>query len=297
MIIVITGPTCVGKTELSIKLAKQLNGEIINCDSTQIYKTLNIATAKVTIEEQQKIKHHLIDQKEITEDYTVCDYQKDARQIINQIIKKNKTPILVGGTGLYIKAALYDYKFNQEDVPTSTEFLTNQQLYDKLTKLDPNHNIHINNKKRLQRALEYTINSHQQYSQKEKTNTLLYDTIFIGLTTDRNILYEKINKRVDKMINNGLLEEAKMIYDSNIRTKAVITPIGYKELFPYFENKQTLTECLEKIKQSSRRYAKKQYTWFNNQMQIKWFEVDYNNFNKTIQEVSNYTNEIINKEM
>ena len=287
MVIVILGPTAVGKTKMSIELAKLLNGEIINVDSTQIYKNLDIATAKIKDEEKENILHHLFDIKDITEDYTVYDYQKDCRNKIAEILKKNKIPILVGGTGLYIKAALYDYKFNDE-VNNQFEDLTNEEIYNKLKELDENIDIHINNRKRLVRALNYCLNNNLKFSEKEKTDKLLYDTIFIGLTTERNILYDRINKRVDVMVKDGLLEEAKKIYDSNIRTKAVMTPIGYKELFPYFENKKSLEECLDLIKQNSRKYAKRQYTWFNNQMKVNWFNVDFDNFDNTIKEVYNY---------
>ena len=232
MVIVITGPTAVGKTKLSIELAKKLNGEIINADSTQIFKDLDIATAKVTREEMENIPHHLIDIKEIIEDYTVFDYQKDCRNKIEEIESKGKIPILVGGTGLYIKAALYDYQFNIE-IKTEEEYLnySDEELYQMLIKVDPNTDIHPNNRKRVVRALNYYKENKIPMSQKEKTDKLLYDAVFIGLTTDRESLYERINKRVDVMLEQGLLEEAKNIYNTNIRTKAVMTPIGYKELF------------------------------------------------------------------
>lgn len=209
MVIVITGPTCVGKTKLSIELAKKLNGEVINADSTQVYKNLDIATAKITEEEKENISHHLFDIKDITEDYTVCDYQKDARLKINEILSRGKVPIMVGGTGLYIKAALYDYEFEPEEKELLNDYngLTNAELYDRLTKLDSNHNIHINNRKRLVRALNYITSTNKKYSEKEKTDKLLYNTVFIGLTTNRSILYDKINNRVDKMIKLGLLSQ------------------------------------------------------------------------------------------
>ena len=287
-VICIVGPTGVGKTKLSIELAKIYNGEIINADSTQVYKGLDIATAKVTEEEKENIKHHLFDIKEITEDYTVYDYQRDARNKIEELIKNDKTPILVGGTGLYIKACLYDYKFEEETTKQDYSNYTNEELYNKLISIDPNTEIHINNRKRVERALDYYYSNNETISSKEKTDKLLYDVVFIGLTTDRENLYNRINKRVDVMINDGLLLEAKKIYDTNIRTKAVLTPIGYKELFPYFENESNLEECLELIKQRSRRYAKKQYTWFNNQMKINWFNTNYEDFNKTVEEIKKF---------
>jgi len=290
MVIVILGPTCVGKTKLSVELAKKINGEIINADSTQVYKGLDIATAKVTEEEKDNVPHHLFDIKDITEDYTVYDYQKDCRLCIDEILSRGKTPILVGGTGLYIKASLYDYKFNKEDSINNYDELSNEELYDRVIKLDSNNTIHKNNRKRLIRALNYMENNNVAFSSKEKTDKLLYDTLFIGLTTDRSILYDRINKRVDVMVNNGLLDEAKKVYDSNIRTKAVLTPIGYKELFPYFDGNSDLDSCLDKIRQNSRRYAKRQYTFFNHQLKVKWFDVDFNDFNNTVKDVLNYIN-------
>lgn len=284
-VIVILGPTAVGKTSLSIELAKQLNGEIINADSTQIYRDLDIATAKVTTQEMDNIKHHLINIKDISEDYTVYDYQKDARKIIDDLLSQNKTPILVGGTGLYIKACLYDYKFEEEVKNNDYKDYSNEELYIKLKNIDPNTNIHINNRKRVERALSYYENTGKLLSEKETTDKLLYDTVFIGLTTSREELYERINRRVDVMMNNGLLEEAKKIYNTGIRTKAVMTPIGYKELFKYFDNTNTLEQQVEEIKQKSRNYAKKQYTWFNNQMNVNWFDVDFKNFDNTVKEV------------
>jgi len=290
MIIVIVGPTCVGKTKLSISLAKKYNGEIINADSTQVYKGLDIATAKVTEEEKESIIHHLFDIKDISEDYTVYDYQNDCRNKIKDIISRGKTPILVGGTGLYIKAALYDYEFASENYVGDYSDLTNQELYDKLIAVDPNTEIHINNRKRVERALSYYEETGRIMSAKDKTSTILYDALFIGLTTSRDVLYDRINKRVDLMLGNGLLEEAKYLYDKGIRSKAVMTPIGYKELFMYFDGDINLEESIEMIKQRSRRYAKRQYTWFNNQMNVKWFDVDFGCFDNTVLEIESYIN-------
>lgn len=291
MIIVITGPTGVGKTKLSIELAKKLNGEIINADSTQVYQGMDIATAKVTKEEQKEVIHHLIDTKNITDLYTVFDYQNDCRKKISEIENNNKVPIIVGGSGLYIKAALYDYKFEEENnVNDDYNNHTTEELYIKLKNIDDNTDIHPNNRKRIIRALNYYNNTSLKLSAKEKSDKLLYNAIFIGLTTNRDELYDRINKRVDEMVKNGLIEEAKKMYDTNIRNKAILTPIGYKELFDYFDNKKTLEEVIEIIKQKSRRYAKRQYTWFNNQMSIKWFNVDFDNFDNTVNEVFNFIN-------
>ncbi len=285
MVIVITGPTGTGKTELSLFLAKKLKGEIVNADSTQFYKDLNIATNKVT--DKKGIVHHLFDIVDITKDYTVFDYQRDARACIADILNRGKTPILVGGSGLYIKAALYNYEFADKE-KKDYEGVSNDELYKRLLEVDPDTKIHLNNRVRVISALNYYEANRRPYSEKAKSEKLLYDTLFIGLTAERDILYYKINKRVEMMVEEGLLEEARNIYDSQIRTKAVMTPIGYKELFDYFEGKKDLNECLDLIKQKSRNYAKRQYTWFNNQMNLKWFHVDYENFDNTENDVLEY---------
>ena len=280
MILCIVGPTGVGKTKLSIELAKRYNGIVVNADSMQVYKELNIGTAKVTENEKENIKHFLFDIKEPTEMYTVYDYQKDLRNIIDN--NKDKNIIIVGGTGLYIKAGLYNYVFETEnDINNTYDNLTNEELYNLVLIKDPNTFIHINNRKRMIRFL----NKKETVKDKDK---LLYNVKFIGLTTSREILYDRINKRVDDMIKNGLIEEVKSLYDKNIRSKAIMTGIGYKELYDYFDGNISLEDAINLIKQRSRHYAKRQYTWFNNQMDIKWFDVDFDDFNNTINEVINY---------
>ena len=277
MIIVITGPTAVGKTKLSIELAKKYNAIIINCDAMQVYKDLNIGTAKVKEEEKEGIKHYLLDIKEVEEDYSVYDYQKDARNIIDN--NKDKNIIFVGGTGLYLKAALYDYRFQEENNNANTyEEYTNEELYKLVLKKNKNIDIHPNNRKRLIRYLN-------------KENTLevepkpLYNHLIIGLTTDRDKLYEIINNRVDKMFEEGLLKEVENLYNKGINSKSINTGIGYKELYKYFNKEITLEEAKELIKKNSRHYAKRQYTFFNNQLKVNWFMVDYNNFDNTINNV------------
>ena len=286
-VIVITGPTAVGKTKLSIELAKKLNGEIINADAMQVYKGLNIGTAKITEEEKENIPHYLFDIKEVEEEYSIYNYQKDCRKVIDDILRRNKTPILVGGTGLYIKAALYDYKLSEEKTNNTYDNLKTEEIYKELLKLDKDINIDKNNRRRLIRALNYYKENNTSIS-NNKTNKLLYDAIFIGLTTDREILYKKINQRVDNMIENGLLKEVKYYYDKNIKTKPLINGIGYKELYNYFDGLCSKEEAVEKIKQNSRHYAKRQYTFLNHQLNVVWFETDYNNFNNTIEKVSSY---------
>lgn len=286
-ILVITGPTAVGKTKLSIELAKKYNGEIINADAVQVYKGLDIGSAKVTEEEKEGIPHYLLSIKEVDEDYTIYHYQKDCREIIKEIQDRGKTPIIVGGTGLYIKAALYDYKLTEEKEKDTYDNLTNEELYTKLTELDKDIIIDKNNRRRLIRAINYYKENNKSIN-KNKTDKLLYDALFIGLTTDRQILYNKINKRVDKMIENGLIDEVKSFYDKGVKTKPLLNAIGYKEVYSYLDGNISKEEMIEKIKQNSRHYAKRQYTFFNHQLKIKWFETDYNDFNNTIKEVENY---------
>lgn len=234
MIYVIVGPTGVGKTKLSIMLAKKTKGIIINADSMQVYKELNIGTAKIKEEEKEGIPHYLFDIKSINEEYNAYLYQQDGRRIIEE--NKNKNIIIVGGTGLYIKALLYDYNFKEKT--------------------------------------------------KENINKKLYNFKIIGLTRDRDNLYSIINDRVDKMIEEGLLEEAKSLYKNDKESRALQTAIGYKELFEYFNGKLSLEESIDKIKQNSRHYAKRQYTFFNNQFEgIKWYNVEENSFDEILSKI------------
>lgn len=279
MILCVVGPTAVGKTKLSIELAKKYNAIIINCDAMQVYKGLDIGTAKVTKEEMEGIPHKLLDFVDVNYNYTVFDYQKDARNILKEY--KNHNIIFVGGTGLYLKAALYDYRFSIDDDNKTYDEYTNEELYDMCLKKDKNCNIHVNNRKRLIRFL----NKKDIINVEPKP---LYDIKVIGLTTDRETLYKKINERVDKMLELGLVNEVKKFYNSNIRSKALLTGIGYKEIYSYLDGKITLDEAIDLIKKNSRHYAKRQYTWFNHQMNVKWFDTCYNDFNKTILEVEEY---------
>lgn len=288
MVIVIVGPTGVGKTKLSIELAHKYNGEVINADSTQVYRSLDIATAKVTESEKEGVVHHLIDIKDVNEDYTVFDFQKDCRSCISDILSRGKTPIIVGGTGLYVKAALYDYQFDLNNRNFDYSNYSTDFLYDRLISIDSKSSIHRNNRKRIERFLSFYDSTGKLLSDKVKSSKLLYSSVFIGLTTDRDILYDRINRRVDIMVSNGLIGEAKRVYESGIRTKAIMTPIGYKELFDYFCGNSDLESCVDLIKQKSRNYAKRQYTWFNNQMSINWFNVDFNNFSNTVLDVCNF---------
>ena len=291
MIIVITGPTGVGKTKLSVELAKKYNAEIINADSVQIYKGLNIGSAKITEEEKENVTHHLFDIREVDEDYSIYNYQRDCRKLIDEITSKNKNVILVGGTGLYIKSALYDYTLDENKHNEEYEDKTTEELYQELIKLDKDIDIDRYNRRRVVRALNYYKETGKSIKENNNGNKLLYDAIFIGLTmNDRNKLYERINNRVDKMIEMGLVDEVKSFYDKGIKTKPLLSAIGYKELYQYFDGIITYEEAIDLIKKNSRRYAKRQYTFFNHQFNMKWFNVDINNFDKTINEVEEYLN-------
>ena len=283
-IIVITGPTGVGKTKLSVSLAKRINGEIINADSMQVYRGLDIGTAKITEPEKEMVPHYLFDICDVHKNYTIYNYQKDARSMINKIKRKRKTPILVGGSGLYIKAALYDYKLVNEKFHSEFNELSNEEL---LAEIKKSHDtdIHVNNRKRLVRELNKIYNHTTNTSEINKP---LYDITIIGLTMEREKLYDIINNSVDKMVNEGLIEEVKELYDKKINSNAIMTGIGYKELYKYFDNEITLEEAVNLIKKNSRNFAKRQYTFFNHQMNVKWFIANYNNFDKTIDEVEKY---------
>ena len=284
-IIVILGPTGVGKTKLSIELAKKIDAEIINGDSVAIYKDLDIGSAKPTVEERENIQHHLIDVRTVEEEYSVFDYQKDVRKLINEITSRNKRVIIVGGTGLYIKAALYDYDFDEGTTYNEYNDLSNEQILNKLKEYTEDIDIHINNRKRLIRLLNKYENNETITHNKDK---LLYPTKVIGLTTDRDYLYERINNRVDKMITNGLLDEIKSLKPYYLSSRVLNTGIGYKEFYSHLYENKSLEDTINEIKQDSRRYAKRQYTFFKHQFDTKWFEVDFNNFNNTIEEVYNY---------
>lgn len=283
MIIAIVGPTGVGKTKMSVKLAKRYDAEIISCDSMQVYKKMDVGTAKVTEVEKEGVKHHLIDIKEVWEDYSVYDYQKDARLVLDSLINRGENVVIVGGTGLYLKALLYDYKFNEVTGRKDFSCYSNEELYNMVINIDKDTKIHVNNRQRL----ESFLNNHQE-GKADLSQRLIYDAKIIGLTRPRDKLYEAIDKRVDQMVEAGLLAEAKQFYDAGINGKAINTAIGYKELYAYFDGKTSLIDAVNLIKQKSRNYAKRQYTWFNNQMDVKWFDVDEVSFDKTFNKVVSY---------
>lgn len=278
MILVICGPTAVGKTKLSIELAKKYNAIILNADATQIYDEVNIGSAKVTEVEMEGIKHFLLSIKRIDEEYSIFDYQKDGRKILEE--NKDKNIIIVGGSGLYISALLYDYNFNERKNIDLSGY-SNEELFQMVKNINEEADININNRVRL----ENYVKSGVVVTQKPK---LLYDSIFVGLTTERENLYNKINNRVDKMIADGLIDEVKKLYEKCKDSKILHSAIGYKEIIKYLDGEMSLVDAVDLIKKNSRHYAKRQYTWFNNKIDLKWFNTDYENFNNTIKEVIDY---------
>lgn len=279
-IVVIIGPTGVGKTKLSISLAKYLDAVVINADSMQVYRDLNIGTAKIKESEKEGIKHYLFDICDIEEEYNIYKYQKDGRKLLDKFQKEGKNVVLVGGSGLYIKSLLYDYKFQDEEYKEAYENLTNQELLEEIKKHHET-DIHVNNRKRLIRELNKIKNNNQITSDIHKK---LYDFLLIGLTCDREELYKIVDKRVDLMIEDGLIEEVKALYEKGINSKAIQTGIGYKELYSYFKGDISLEEAVKLIKKNTRHFIKRQYTFFKHQMDVTWLNVDFSNFEHTINE-------------
>ncbi|KOO46513.1 tRNA (adenosine(37)-N6)-dimethylallyltransferase MiaA [Priestia koreensis] len=284
-LVVLIGPTAVGKTNLSISLAEALNGEIISGDSMQIYRQMDIGTAKIKREEMKGITHHLLDIKDPDEAFSVADFQTIVREKISEIASRGKVPMIVGGTGLYIQSVIYDYQFAEKEenreIKQRLEALLDEKgieyLYNKLKEVDPAsaERIHINNHRRVMRALEVYEATGKPFSDNvsEQSYELLYDVTLIGLTMDRDKLYERINMRVDMMVDEGLLDEVKRLYDGGIRDVQSIQAIGYKEIYEYLDGHVTLEKAVEQLKQNSRRYAKRQLTWFRNKMTVTWFDV------------------------
>ncbi len=295
-VIVVIGPTSVGKTKMGVALAKKLNGEVISGDSMQVYRQMDIGTAKVTIEEMEGVTHHCIDILDPKDQYSVHDFQQTVRKQITEITNRGHVPIIVGGTGLYIKAALYDYTFsemenNHDEINKKYKDYTNEQLYDHLKQIDEESAkiLHFNNRRRVLRAIEIYEQTGQKKSEmiNEQEHICLYDAYFVGLTLPRELLYERINLRVDLMMKNGLQGEMESLIKQGLtRENQSMKAIGYKEWFDYFEGKCDLNEVSENIKKHSRQYAKRQYTWFKNQFDVHWYDVCLENFSKTIEEVS-----------
>ena len=296
-LITIIGPTAIGKTNLAIKIADYFKTEIVSADSRQFYKEMNIGTAKPSNSELNSIKHHLINNKSINDNYNISDYEKDALKAIKSIFNKNDAAILVGGSGLYINTVLYGL----DEIPGISDEIRNslyldlelkgiKKLQEELKLLDPASysDIDINNPRRLIRALEVSISTGKSYSSflKKKKKKRNFNIIVLGINQERSELYNKINTRVDNMIESGLINEVKELY--NLKGLNALNTIGYREVFNYIEDKYSLDECINEIKKNTRRYAKRQLTWFKSIDNVEWITPDYN-----FEKITAYINTLI----
>ncbi|GEM03360.1 tRNA dimethylallyltransferase [Halolactibacillus miurensis] len=296
-IVCVVGPTAVGKTALSIDIAKRFIGEVISGDSMQVYRGMDIATAKVTPEEQQNIPHHLLDILEPDEGFSVFDFKSKVTELITDIRSRGRLPIIAGGTGMYLDSIIRDYALSEEKrdpayerkIEADIEKLGINAVYDRLVEVDPQQakKTHKNNVRRVIRALEVydrtgqTMSEYQQNQQEESP----YNVILIGLDMDRTLLYERINTRVDEMVEQGLFQEARYFYDLGLKNAPSMRAIGYKELIPYFEGQLTQAEAIDLLKQNSRRYAKRQLTWFRNKMVVDWYAITPETKNEVFQKI------------
>lgn len=286
-VIIIAGPTGVGKTKLSISIAKALHTKIINGDAFQVYKHMDILTAKIKEEEKSGITHYMFDILEPTEEFSVAEYQKQVRTLVDSLNDEGIIPIIVGGSGLYLDSVIYDYQFpktSSRESDSMYDEYSNEELHEMLEKLNPEAalKIHMNNRKRVIRAIELskttgTINSFN--------NKLVYDALVFFLEDERENLYEIINKRVDEMIDNGLLEEIKFLNDHFTLSKTAKGAIGLKELLPYLNNESSLDEAIDNIKKNTRHFAKRQFTWYRNKDNVIHIKINRHNFDETVNQV------------
>lgn len=284
-VLVLVGPTAVGKSDYAVEIAQKMKGEIISGDSIQVYRGMDIGSGKITEEEKKGIPHALLDILSVKQGYSVADFQKHARQEIERITALNKLPIIVGGTGLYIKACLYDYSFDEQTrEKINPAFLqkSNEELYELLRIVDPQscEIIHPNNRKRILRALTIA-QSGQTKSEREQAQNhqLIYDALIVGLTCNREMLKERISHRVDRMIAAGLKEEVQGLLDHGASFQdQAMQGIGYREWQPYFEKQATIQEVSAAIKTHTRQFAKRQFTWFNHQIPVAWLNIEKKNW-------------------
>ena len=299
MIVVIVGPTAIGKTRLGVEVAKAFKTEVISGDSMQVYRQLDIGTAKVTEKEAAGIPHHMIDIINYDEPFSVAKYQKTVRKLVDQQAQQNKLPLIVGGTGFYIKTVLHDFEFDHqprdENFASRFDHLDNATVYAKLEALDKAaaQKVHKNNRKRVLRQLEMAMQG-EKPSQKTGQDKAIYDYIIVGLTCNRKMLHQRIDERVDIMVQNGLVEEAYNLYQKVPNAQSG-EGIGYKELFSYFEGRFSLQSAIETIKRNTRRFAKRQYTYFNNQFEVEWFHVDRDDFDDITKQVVQFIQSNIDK--
>ena len=288
-VIAITGPSSSGKTKLAIETAKALNGEIISVDSRQIYKELDIGSAKPALEEREGIVHHLIDVVNVTDEYTAADFCDAASYIINDIIRRGKMPILAGGTGLYFRILLQDFDLPRvapdKKLREELEQKTSTELYDMLLSLDYDaaQKIHFNNKVKIIRALEVCKTLGIPMSRARKKKESKYQTLWVGLNSqNRDFLYDRINNRVEIMFEKGLMKEAENLFNKYGKNKILMSTIGYQEIFPYLNGNITFEAAKELLKQNTRRYAKRQISWFKSNEDVHWFDIEKESFEKIL---------------
>lgn len=286
-IVIILGPTASGKSDFAVMLAKKFNGEIISADSRQIYQELNIGSNKITETEKQGIKHYLLDVVKPDQEFSLYDWQQTTFQSIDKILKKNKLPIIVGGTGLYLSSILQNYQLpaTNKELRAELNKLSLEKLVSKLKKIDPEiiKKIDSKNKIHVVRALEYAIAFHDDLQTNKKTAVCPYDYLILGINPDKEKLYQKINQRVELMLKDGLLEEVKNILTKYKPDSQALSGIGYQEIIKYLNKKISLTEAIDLIKKNTRHYAKRQMTWFR-RMEKQGLKI---NWNKNITEAEN----------
>lgn len=300
-LIVLVGPTAVGKTEFSIELAKKVNGEIISGDSMQVYKHMDIGTAKITQDEMSGVPHHMIDILEPDENFSAYEFKNRAQRLIKEITTRGRVPIIAGGTGLYIQSLIYNYDFEDETISEQKSLeieakldeldqLSNEALHQYLASFDEvsAQDIHPNNRKRVRRAIQYYLKTKKLLSSRKKVQqfTENYDTLLLGIEMSRDILYQRINKRVDIMLKRGLLSEVQQLVDNGYETSQSMQAIGYKEIVPVIKQELSLDEATEKLKQHSRNYAKRQMTWFKNKLDVLWLDREKMSLSLMLEEVS-----------
>ena len=293
-LIAITGPSSSGKTALAINLAQELWGEIISVDSRQIYKEMDIGTAKPSEKERELIKHYMIDIVDLTQEYTAADFCDEAQKLIKEIQGRGKTVILAGGTGLYYRILLQDFDLPRVapnyELRKELDKKSNEELYNLLSDLDKTSakKIHFNNRVKIIRALEVCITLNTPMSIAQKKKEADYDVIWIGLNSaNRDFIYNRVNNRVDIMLDNGLLEEAKNLFNKYGENKILLNTIGYQEFYPYFKGEAELNTVTEQIKQNTRRYTKRQISWFNSNKNINWFDIETETINSISEKILN----------
>lgn len=296
-IVCVVGPTAVGKTALSIEIAQRFNGEVISGDSMQVYRGMDIATAKVTQEEQQNIPHHLLDILDPDEGFSVFDFKSKVTQLITDMSERGRLPIIAGGTGMYLDSLIRDYALSEEKrdpeyerkIEADIEKFGIDVVYNRLVEVDPVQakKTHKNNVRRVIRALEVYDRTGQTMTEYQQTQQAAspYNVILIGLDMDRTLLYARINTRVDLMVENGLFEEARYFYDLGLKDAPSMRAIGYKELIGFFEGTRSKEEAIDLLKRNSRRYAKRQLTWFRNKMDVNWYTLTPETKNEVFQKI------------